>query len=222
VAAPDDRLLSTEEVAERLQVDEQTVRRWIKSGKLEAFKPGREWRIHPAALEALLETYSSPKVIASPEQEGPERRREELEELHELYSDIKEGVNHLSAVWEARLADDDLNPGGVKEFIENTSRALIPTLRDVLSTELGAIARVLEMPEEEMLDEDGEISPELLSLSTLDPVVDRFFAVGRRVEEAWITRFASTDELEAASGITDLDRFRARKDGASLRSRRVG
>ncbi len=57
----ENRFLSTEEVAERLRVDEQTVRRWIKHGKLEAFKVGRAWRISPAALEALLESHSSPK-----------------------------------------------------------------------------------------------------------------------------------------------------------------
>lgn len=61
MAAAEERFLSTEEVAERLQVDEQTVRRWIKSGKLDAVKPGREWRIPPASFEALLESYSSPK-----------------------------------------------------------------------------------------------------------------------------------------------------------------
>ena len=60
----EERFLSTEEVAERLQVDEQTIRRWIKSGKLEAFKPGREWRISPAAFEALQASYSSPKAQA--------------------------------------------------------------------------------------------------------------------------------------------------------------
>ncbi len=61
MTALEERFLSTEEVAERLQVDEQTVRRWIKSGKLEAVKPGREWRIPPGAFEALLESYRSPK-----------------------------------------------------------------------------------------------------------------------------------------------------------------
>ncbi len=71
---PEERLLSTEEVAETLQVDEQTVRRWIKSGKLEAFKPGREWRIRPAALVALLETHSSPKAQAPLPFEDEQRR----------------------------------------------------------------------------------------------------------------------------------------------------
>ncbi len=74
MAAAEERFLSTEEVAERLQVDEQTVRRWIKSGKLEAVKPGREWRIPPTAFEALLESYSSPKAQAPlPLDSGEER-----------------------------------------------------------------------------------------------------------------------------------------------------
>jgi excisionase family DNA binding protein len=75
VTALEERFLSTEEVAERLQVDEQTVRRWIKSGKLEAVKPGREWRIPPGAFEALLESYRSPKAQAPLSPEDPEQRR---------------------------------------------------------------------------------------------------------------------------------------------------
>ncbi len=98
---PEERFLSTEEVAERLQVDEQTVRRWIKSGKLEAFKPGREWRISPAALEALLESYSSPKGLAPlPFEDSEQRRIAEEEELDEL---PLEELNALYRTQEQRL-----------------------------------------------------------------------------------------------------------------------
>lgn len=103
MASPEERFLSTEEVAERLQVDEQTVRRWIKSGKLEAFKPGREWRIHAVALEALLETYSSSKKVeAPPELESPERRaaEEALGQTWALY------VRELQRRDEERLQQD--------------------------------------------------------------------------------------------------------------------
>ena len=97
-----ERFLSTEEVAERLQVDEQTVRRWIKSGKLEAFKPGREWRIAPAAFEALLESYGSPKVQAplSPA-EAPEERREQPAERDTLATTI---IRRLSS-WGRETAE---------------------------------------------------------------------------------------------------------------------
>ncbi len=58
----EERLLSTAEVGERMGVDEQTVRLWIKKGKLEALKVGRGWRIPWSALEAFLE--NAPKARA--------------------------------------------------------------------------------------------------------------------------------------------------------------
>jgi excisionase family DNA binding protein len=54
--AAEDRFLSLEDVAERLQVSDRTVRRWVKDGKLDAYKPGREWRIRPSDLEDFLES----------------------------------------------------------------------------------------------------------------------------------------------------------------------
>src|SRR5829696_4890771 len=64
MSVSEERLLSLEDVAERLQVSDQSVRRWIKAGKLAAYKPGLEWRIRPSDLEDFLETHSSPKVQA--------------------------------------------------------------------------------------------------------------------------------------------------------------
>jgi excisionase family DNA binding protein len=64
MSATDDRLLSLEDVADRLQVSDQSVRRWIKAGKLAAYKPGLEWRIKPSDLEEFLQNHSSPKVQA--------------------------------------------------------------------------------------------------------------------------------------------------------------
>jgi excisionase family DNA binding protein len=65
MSASEERLLSLEDVAGRLQVSDQSVRRWIKAGKLAAYKPGLEWRISPSDLEDFLETRSYPKVQAS-------------------------------------------------------------------------------------------------------------------------------------------------------------
>jgi excisionase family DNA binding protein len=53
--AAEERFYSLEEIAERLRVSNQTIRRWIKSGRLTAYKPGREWRIRPSDLEEFLE-----------------------------------------------------------------------------------------------------------------------------------------------------------------------
>src|SRR5215212_4363833 len=47
-------LLPLPEAAERLGVSVYTVRRWIKDGKLRAFKPGKEYRVREADLEEFL------------------------------------------------------------------------------------------------------------------------------------------------------------------------
>lgn len=48
--------MSIREAAEELGVNSFTVRRWIKSGKLEAIRMGEKlWRIRPDAIERFLE-----------------------------------------------------------------------------------------------------------------------------------------------------------------------
>jgi excisionase family DNA binding protein len=54
--AAQERFYSLEEVAEQLGVSERTVRRWIKSGVLPAYKPGREYRIRAGELEEFLQS----------------------------------------------------------------------------------------------------------------------------------------------------------------------
>src|SRR5213596_2805207 len=51
-----EKLLTPEQVAERLQVTERTVYGWLRRGKLPALKLGRLWRIRPEDLEAFLES----------------------------------------------------------------------------------------------------------------------------------------------------------------------
>jgi len=47
--------LTVQDVASILQVNEVTVRRWLKSGKLEGVRAGsRLWRIHRSQLDELL------------------------------------------------------------------------------------------------------------------------------------------------------------------------
>ena len=58
----EERFHTIEEVAERLRVSDRTVRRWIESGSLRAYKPGGEWRIQASDLATFLETRSSPKA----------------------------------------------------------------------------------------------------------------------------------------------------------------
>ncbi len=54
----DERLLTVADVADLLQVDEQTVRRWIRAGRLVGHNFGGKagYRIRRADLEAFLAT----------------------------------------------------------------------------------------------------------------------------------------------------------------------
>ncbi len=63
---PNEELLKVKEVARRLRVDDTTVRRWIKSGALEAITlPHRgkrqAYRIKRSTLETLINTPSTPR-----------------------------------------------------------------------------------------------------------------------------------------------------------------
>ena len=59
----EERQLSLSEVARVMGFSERTIRRWVKSGKLKAYKPGRDYRISEAALrEFIEESEVSPKV----------------------------------------------------------------------------------------------------------------------------------------------------------------
>lgn len=47
--------LSLSEAADALNISERTARRWIKSGKLRAYKPGRDYWIPESAIKELVE-----------------------------------------------------------------------------------------------------------------------------------------------------------------------
>lgn len=51
---PHDRYQTVQELAERLEVAEATVRQWIKSGELRAIDIGKGWRIADSDLEQFL------------------------------------------------------------------------------------------------------------------------------------------------------------------------
>lgn len=52
-------LLTTSEVAKKMRVSPQSVRAWIRSGRLQANCIGRPWRVTEEALEeAIRETLS--------------------------------------------------------------------------------------------------------------------------------------------------------------------
>ena len=50
----DHNLLTVEEVAERLSVSTETVRRYLREGRLRGVKLIRAWRIQPEELERFI------------------------------------------------------------------------------------------------------------------------------------------------------------------------
>lgn len=63
----EDQTRSLSEVAGLMGVSERTVRRWIKAGRIKAYKPGRDYRIPETGLRAFIEESEiSPKDKAPP------------------------------------------------------------------------------------------------------------------------------------------------------------
>lgn len=59
ITKSDESYKSIEEVAELLNVSYQTIREMVVSGKLKAFKVGRQWRIKESELEKYSERRST-------------------------------------------------------------------------------------------------------------------------------------------------------------------
>jgi excisionase family DNA binding protein len=55
--------LSLRDAADALGISEVTARRWVKSGKLKAYQPGRKYLIPASAIDELLEEPEGPKVL---------------------------------------------------------------------------------------------------------------------------------------------------------------
>ena len=175
-----------EEVADRLQVSDQTIRRWIKSGRLPAYKPGREWRIRTEDLEAFLEARSSPKATAPPSPRPPE--------------EASEGRREQSVVEEASAPDPRKDPKGW--LLEMVRRG---TIRPQEGRGGAVFYTSLENGDERWLRSLAEsLWPEVAKLEKGDAIV-----VGTRIETAdarepsivaWFPRF--------------LGRFKPRPRGA--------
>jgi excisionase family DNA binding protein len=56
-----DVFLTVEETAERLKVHPESVRDWLRTGKLRGLKAGRQWRITESALDAFLHSDTKDK-----------------------------------------------------------------------------------------------------------------------------------------------------------------
>jgi excisionase family DNA binding protein len=94
----EDEIRSLSEVAGLMGVSERTVRRWIKSGRLKAYKPGRDYRIPETALRRFIEESEiSPKVQAPLSSEPS---------FNHLFEEERREDEELAAALMEKLADD--------------------------------------------------------------------------------------------------------------------
>jgi len=61
--AEEQSFLTPKEVSDFLRVSTQTVLRWIKEGKLPAYKVGRVWRISKVDLDKWLNQQRTPRKV---------------------------------------------------------------------------------------------------------------------------------------------------------------
>jgi excisionase family DNA binding protein len=114
----EDRQLSLSEVAGLMGVSERTIRRWIKSGKLKAYKPGRDYRIPESAVrEFVEESEVSPKAGRRSSLEPTLFNGLEDERRKAIYGSWLEFANRYAERWERRLDAGDFDLGSMYEFI---------------------------------------------------------------------------------------------------------
>jgi excisionase family DNA binding protein len=132
----EDRQLALSEVAGLMGVSERTVRRWIKSGKLRAYKPGRDYRIPESAVREFVEDSEiSPKANRRSSLEPSLFNGLEDERREANYQAWLDFVNRYADRWEARIAAGDFDLGNVNEFIA-TVEDLMPVLHELNTDEV--------------------------------------------------------------------------------------
>jgi excisionase family DNA binding protein len=128
-----EHFVTLEDVADRLGMSAQTVRRWVKTGRLRAYQPVREYRIDPKDLEAFLEARSTPKAEAPPRPASP--RGEEAETG--LRFDHLEDAYHRHAEQARRVGE--LTPEHARTLVEAAFGMLMEVRRFYSATREGAL-----------------------------------------------------------------------------------
>jgi excisionase family DNA binding protein len=186
--------LSLAEAAERMGISERTARRWIKSGKLRAYKPGRDYWIPESALTDLIEESEvHPKAPASSQPDfnellEEEQRRTELEEVRESFLEDCAPAGDYIMRWERWLDTGGIPEEAVREFLV-AATALYPALLGLLRDELTAIVRVLGI---KVVD---ELPDEAKAESAILPLVNRYWELGHKLTDVWNERFPEKENI---------------------------
>ena len=144
--------LSLSEVAGLMGVSERTVRRWIKSGKLRAYKPGRDYRIPESAVRAFVDDSEiSPKAF----------RRSSLEPtlFNGLEGERREAIYDIALAAARGQAEQDRKAANRTLASEG-----IPQPAYFKDYENEAIVRLLQHPADELADALVEMARRVVQL----------------------------------------------------------
>jgi excisionase family DNA binding protein len=175
VSTAREELLSLQEAGDRLGVSVYTVRRWIQTGKLRAFKPGKEYRVREADLEEFLRAREVvPKGLAPT---SPQRSL----------------LNHLADVEEERRRPTDREIRALDRWLSYLQLRLdkhnltAPEIMHELDAAIAFGRRVAEYPDEvfrRFMQLVGRAFEEAKSLKALQDELAGLEASMKHLEEA--------------------------------------
>jgi excisionase family DNA binding protein len=198
VATGTEELLPLPEAAERLGVSVYTVRRWIKDGKLQAFRPGKEYRIPETALTRLvMESAVSPKDVAP----LPEPSLLDALEV-ERRDEWREATNQRA--W--------------RDFITQLADR-IATQADSKGYEPAWILEISEIPRDitRVLFDNGilgnrETFPTEAEYRQSWEIADALTELNRAVEQAWRAQMRVSEQLEQRREADQLRELREKRE----------
>ncbi len=86
-----DRLLSVNELVEKLNISRSTVLNWVREGKITSIKLGRQWRFRSQDIENWLKV-----------QEKHKKNRFSLEGMIEDGQVDEKALDEVTKIWESR------------------------------------------------------------------------------------------------------------------------
>lgn len=209
----EERQLSLSEVAQLLDKSERTIRRWIKSGKLRAYKPGRDYLIPESGIREFIEASEvRPKVLAPPDLQPSfndvlEEERRLLGYLSGYRALAKHLADRAQALMDAADGGEEMSPTDANSLAE----ALYP-LDDALADDV----RLHELAQDDGLpDREFEL---------VHDTYRELHAAFAALEEVWKALEAKDEEaredLEAKEHrssrvVTHLEDYRRRKERGS-------
>src|SRR5215211_8927953 len=105
--------LSLSEAADALDISERTAYRWIKSGKLRAYKPGRDYWIPESAVrEVVEESKVRPKAPTSSQPSFNGLLEEERSTI------LAQGIADAAGKWFATVSNPDASPYEVRAAVD--------------------------------------------------------------------------------------------------------